>query len=75
MREPSSEKTVEVPVIEKSTIEEEKELPMELPEAFRFMTNGKFLPRPSIRRVAFATVALLSVFMVFKHVFLHGFSI
>ena len=42
------------PVLEKSTIEEEKELPMEIPEAFRFMTNGKALPRPKLRHMAFA---------------------
>ena len=43
-----------MPVLEKSTIEEEKELPMELPEAFRFQMGGKMLPRPNIRHVAFA---------------------
>lgn len=43
-----------VPVLEKSTIEEEKELPMELPETFRFQMGGKMLPRPNIRHVAFA---------------------
>ena len=42
------------PVLEKSTIEEERELPMEIPEAFRFTTNGKSLPRPKIRHMAFA---------------------
>ena len=36
-----------VPVIERSTIEEEQEI--EIPEAFRLMKNGKYLPRPKVR--------------------------
>lgn len=69
-RPPSPDRPPTVPVFEKDAIEEEKELPMEIPEAFRFMMGGKLLPRPNVRHMAFAKWLLYDLSGFFLCVFL-----